>query len=354
MSQPRHSSKRAGRRDTDAAFLRMNINLTYLRGGLLSFQDRSEELQPSTSLEAVGMGGDVVKFDWCRNAVRAIRLAQIRGFARLLTLAGRSRVGGKLLVRARANRAARPMLDWLLAFHGTFPSIESARICAARYIQASHNHPGQVSMHAEFAEVTRESDYPVLFYLLPIASELRTVFDLGGSIGNLFFQLDRHLHFSSNLTWTVHDLPFKRDTMVEFAKSRLEKRLAFSDEFSSASGVDLFIVAGAVHFFEPKLAEMLASLEHLPKHVIVNRSPFSNLNDIIAVHDGGQWVNPCKLHSVGAFCSAMSELGYELIAGWPVHERRTRVPLFPDCDGIYRGFYFRLNEIVSRPQVASQ
>jgi putative methyltransferase (TIGR04325 family) len=192
--------------------------------------------------------------------------------------------------------------------------------------------------------VTRESDYPVLFFLSPIASELRTVFDLGGSIGNLFFQLDRHLHFSHELVWTVHDLPFKRAAMLEFARRRNEERLRFSDHFYSASGVDLFIVAGAIHFFEPTLADLLTPLERLPKHVIVNRSPFSSLDDIITVHDGGLWVNPCKLHSVSSFCSAMGELGYDLIASWPVHERRTRVPLFPDCDGIYRGFYFRLSE----------
>jgi putative methyltransferase (TIGR04325 family) len=293
------------------------------------------------------MGGDAIKFVGWRNASRSIRVAQIRGCARCLTLLGRSRWGRKLISGARGNPAVRPILDWLLAFHGTFPSIEAAAACAARYVPASHDHPKQMTLHAGFAEVTRESDYPVLFFLLPIASELRSVFDLGGSVGNLFFQLDRRLHFSEEMVWTVHDLPFKREAMVEFARSRNERRLRFSDQLSSASGADLFIVAGAIHFFEPKLAELLAGLERLPRHVIVNRSPFSNLDhDIIAVHDGGLWLNPCKLHSVDGFCTAMNKLGYELVAMWPVHERSMRVPLYPDYDGAYRGFYFRLAESV--------
>ena len=43
--------------------------------------------------------------------------------------------------------------------------------------------------------------------------------------------------------------------MLDFARKKGEKRLSFTDEFSAASGVDLFIVVGAIHFFEPKLAD---------------------------------------------------------------------------------------------------
>lgn len=313
----------------------------------MSFLGRSERPQPGASFGAGGIYQSSNTFSRLRLAISSIRVAQIRGFARLLTLVGRSRWGSKAIVFARNRRAMRPVLEWLLAFHGSFQSIAAASACAARYVSGSHDHPGQLDLHAEFAEVTRESDYPVLFFLAPFASELRSAFDLGGSIGNLFFQLDRHLHFSPEIVWTVHDLPFKREAMQDFARSKSEERLVFSDQFSSASGVDLFIVAGAIHFFEPTLAELLASLDRLPRHVVVNRSPFSNLDDIVTVHDGGLWVNPCKLHAIRKFCSAMNSLGYDLVASWPVHERRTRVPLFPDCDATYRGFYFRLSELNS-------
>jgi putative methyltransferase (TIGR04325 family) len=295
------------------------------------------------------MDGDIVK-SWSLghaifDAIRTMRVAQIRAFARVLLVIGSSRWGRRLICRARDSVLIGPILKWLLAFHGTFASLEDARLCAARYVRASHEHPKQVTLHAEFAEVTRESDYPVLFFLRPIASELRTVFDLGGSVGNLFFQLDRYLNFSDELVWTVHDLPFKREAMFDFAKKKGEERLSFSDEFSSASGVDLFIVVGAIHFFEPKLAELLGQLDRLPRHVFVNRSPFSNAEDIITVHDGGLWVNPCKLHSVEKLCSGMRDLGYDLVASWPVNERRVRIPLFPECNETYFGFYFRLSSV---------
>jgi putative methyltransferase (TIGR04325 family) len=293
------------------------------------------------------MNGDIVEFQGpghrISRAVRKMRVAQIRALARVLVSIGRTRWGRELICRTRDGALTGRMLRWLLAFHGTFSSIESARSCAARYVPASHEHPKQITLHAKFAEVTRESDYPVLFFLSPIVSELRTVFDLGGSIGNLFFQLDRYLNFSNELVWTVHDIPVKRDAMNEFARNKGEKRLSFTDEFSSASGVDLFIVAGAIHFFEPKLADLLGQLESLPKHVILNRSPFSSGDDIVMVHDGGLWVNPCKLHSVEKLCSGMRDLGYQLVASWPVNERIVRIPLIPEYNETYFGFYFRLS-----------
>lgn len=297
-----------------------------------------------TRIDEVGIEhGGLTKLSRLRAIVRAIRVRQIRAFARLLILVGMSRWGSRFVIRVRDVRLIRGLLNWLLAFHGNFPSIELAGASASRYVPASHEHPKQTILHANFAELTRESDYPVLFYLTPIASQLRKVFDLGGSIGNLFFQLDRHLHFSNELVWTVHDLPFKREAMNDFARAKGESRLAFSDDISSASGVDLFIVVGAIHYFEPTLAEILAQLKVLPKHVIINRSPFSSENDVVAVQDGRLWLNPCKLHSIGKLCSKMGDLGYECVASWPVHERTMRVPLFPDCTDVYRGFYFRLS-----------
>jgi putative methyltransferase (TIGR04325 family) len=274
-----------------------------------------------------------------------MRIAQIRMLARVLILVGASRLGGKLVCHARDNLLIGPALRWLLAFRGTFATLDDAKACAARYIPASHEHPKQITLHAEFAKATRESDYPVLFFLSPVVSELRTVFDLGGSIGNLFFQLDRYLKFSDELVWAVHDLPVKKKALFDFAEEQGEKRVVFADEFSSASGVDLFIVVGALHFFEPKLAELLRGLDRLPKHVIVNRTPFSNRNDIVMVHDGGLWLNPCKLHSMERLFSGMRDLGYELVASWPVNERSVRIPLCPEYNETYFGFYFRLSSV---------
>lgn len=284
-------------------------------------------------------------FGVASQAAKSARIAQIRLLGRVLILMSRSsRLGRRVILRARDNRLTGPVLRWLLAFNGTFSNLAEATRYAARYIPMSHEHPGQSLLHAKFAEVTRESDYPVLFFLAPVVSEFRTVFDLGGSVGNLFFQLHRHLKFDDKLVWTICDLPVKKNAALEFAKARCEDRIKFTDEFSFASGVDLFLVVGALHYFERGLADLLSDLPDLPKHVIINRSPFCDAKEIVVVQDGGLWLNACKLHDAKELVRGMRGLGYEFVASWPVHERILHVPLEPEYHEPFRGFYFRLQD----------
>src|SRR5258706_5666 len=109
------------------------------------------------------------------------------------------------------------------------------------------------------------------FFVAPFGPELQIVFDFGGGIGNLFYVLGRHLHFSNELVWKIHDLPANRQPALAFAKLNNEDRVIFTDDFSSASGSDLFIVVGALHYFEPTLSDLIRPLDKLPKYVIVNR-----------------------------------------------------------------------------------
>jgi putative methyltransferase (TIGR04325 family) len=268
---------------------------------------------------------------------------QSRVTARLLIFLGRNSKGRSIICRARQNPWASAALSWLLGFRGIFASLAEAEARVARYVPTGHAHPNEHTLQVTKAETTRESDYPVLFFLALIEPELRSVFDLGGGIGNLFYVLDRHLRFSNELIWTIHDLPMKKQPALAFAKLKKENRIIFTDEFSPASGVDLFIVVGALHFFEPTLADLMRPLDKLPKHVILNRTPFSHGQDIITVQDYGDWVFPCKLHSVTKLVSGMQCLGYELVASWPVHERKLNVPLYPEYTEPYYGFYFRLH-----------
>ena len=238
------------------------------------------------------------------------RLAQMRAFARFLEVVSRLSSGRWLICLARDAPLIGMVLRWLLGFHGAFASLEEAAAYAARYVPDSHEHPEEHDFQVATAKMVRESDYPMLFFLAQIKSELRSVFDLGGGIGRLFFVLDRHLRFSDELVWTIHDLPFRKQSALAFASSKNENRIVFADEFSAASGTDLLIAVGALHYFEPTLADLISTLDSLPRHVIVNRSPCSNQMDIVTVQDCGNRVVPCKLHSITKLISEMERLGY--------------------------------------------
>jgi putative methyltransferase (TIGR04325 family) len=272
-----------------------------------------------------------------------LRIHQIRAFASLLTAMGNRSAGRAFLVRVRDQPIVRNIFDFLLGCRRLFPDFEAAQACARHYAPLGHEHPHAVRSDLELADLTRESDYPVLFHLAPIAHELRRVFDLGGSVGNLFYCYARHLPFADEMNWVVYDLPIKRTEGARLALERAERRLHFTDTLDSASGADLFIVSGAAHYFVEPLDQMLRRLTRLPQRVIINRIACSRDRPLITVQDGRAYFVACKLHPRDALVAGMERLGYALRASWPVHEHSLWVPLYPDMSyGHYFGFYFEL------------
>ena len=267
---------------------------------------------------------------------------QIRTLASLLNFVGSRSAGCTLIASLRSNGLIRAALDAALGFQRAFPSFEAAQACASKYIQAGHEHPDEIRFHTSISDTVRESDYPVLFHLAPIASQLRRVFDLGGNVGNLFYAYQSKLAFPSALIWTVYDLPVKKPLGEKLAAQRSESRVRFAESIAEASGSDVFIASGSLHYFEQPLHEMLRALAELPTHVFVNRSPCSNGEGLVTVQDNRSYLVPCKLHSRRELIAGLRSLGYALQAEWPVHERRLSVPTHPDlCERTYSGFYFK-------------
>jgi putative methyltransferase (TIGR04325 family) len=272
---------------------------------------------------------------------RRLRLFQIRALATLLNAVGTRSAGRDFIKRLRAIRSTRTLLDGALGFRRSFPSFSAAQACAALYIQAGHEHPDDIRFHTSIAGTLRESDYPILFHLGPLAPEIRSVFDFGGNVGNLFYSYEREMHFPATLAWVVYDLPIKKVLGAKLAAERGESRIRFSSSIAEASGSDVFIASGSLHYFEEPLHEILATLPQLPKHVFVNRTPCSPGPDLITVQDNKSYLVPCKLHSRSGLIKGMEAMGYELRSEWPVYERRLIVPTHPDLSArTYSGFYF--------------
>jgi putative methyltransferase (TIGR04325 family) len=270
------------------------------------------------------------------------RIFQIRALASLLNFIGTRSAGRNLITYLRSNPLTQPPLDICLGFCRAFPSFAVAQACASKYIQAGHEHPEEIRFHTTIADTVRESDYPILFYLAPLASELRHVYDLGGNVGNLFYAYQQKITFPPTLAWTVYDLPVKKPLGEKLAAARAESRIRFAETLGEASGSDVFIASGSLHYFEEPLHDILASLKDLPKHVFVNRTPCSTGSDLITVQDNRSYLVPCKLHNRTTLISGMQALGYKLQSEWPVYERRLSVPTHPDlCAPNYSGFYFR-------------
>jgi len=280
-----------------------------------------------------------------RSAFRKLRIVQIRLLATLLIYIGRVSPGRSVVLFARSLGPVRWFLERLLGFRRSFSSFDEARSCSSRYITAGHEHEDDIRMHLSSSRAARESDYPVFFYLSQLGKPLRSVFDFGGNIGNLFYCYQNYLNFSQEISWKVYDLPELRQAGQKIALERGESRLHYVNGWDELNAADLLLASGSLHYFESSLPELLAQAKSLPRQVIVNRTPFSNAEDLITIQDNGSFLVPCKLHNKRKFVDGMSALGYKLRGSWPVAERALYVPLHPDCSSsIYFGFYFELDE----------
>ena len=273
------------------------------------------------------------------------RILQIRIAAKIISSIGQYPRGRVLIVALRSRSLSRSLLNLILGYRKRFNTFAEAQVRASRHSPAAHELGENIRFHAALVNGVRESDFPVLFFLAEEAGKLRRVFDLGGNVGNLFYSYQNHLKFSPQLVWMILDLPTTRSSGERLAAERNEKRIVYVDSLASASGVDLFIASGSLHYFESSLPEILSTLTVLPRRVVVNRTPCSSGEDLIAIQDNSSYrvpcLMPCKLHSRNKLTEGMRGLGYLLRGEWPVHERKLRVPLYPDYSGgSYSGFYF--------------
>jgi putative methyltransferase (TIGR04325 family) len=276
-----------------------------------------------------------------QSVLRRLRLLEIRSCALGLTLLGYSGFGKRVITRVRRSALLHAAMNGLLGYRRSFPSFSAAQKSAAHYIPHGHEHPDEAGYHASIADTVRESDYPALFYLAPFVSEIRRVFDLGGNVGNLFYAYRRYLQFRPDLSWLVYDLPALRAFCQKLAADRKESRVRFVNTLAEASGADLFLASGSLHYFDEPLYSILSRMAELPRHVIVNRTPCTDEEDLYTVQDNKSFLVPCKIHSRKALVQGMTRLGYSLRAEWPVYELHLWIPMHPDVsERHYSGFYF--------------
>ncbi len=276
-------------------------------------------------------------------SARRFRIAQVRSTAKTFVLLDRVRLGrvtAGQVVRAVAPAA---ILRGALGYRRVFGSLAEAQSVAKRFIGESHDHPDNARMHLALASRPRPSDYPVLFHLAGIIGDCRSVLDLGGNVGNLFYCYSQHLSFAPDLRWTVCDVPEMCTLGAAIAAQRGETRLHFDGNADSFGGADLLLASGCIHYFEKPLAGMIASARVKPTHVIVNRTPLTDGETTVTVQDAGKFLAACKLYRKHDLIASMTQLGYELVDMWEVPELSVHIPCHPELSvPAYSGCYFRL------------
>jgi putative methyltransferase (TIGR04325 family) len=274
---------------------------------------------------------------------RRLRLAQVRATSLLMQEGGRFGPLAALVARARKWPLLREAVNLVAGYNRVFPDLKAARAAAAWYGRPGADSAEDAGALRAVLATTRPSDYPVLLHLARLPHEGLRVFDLGGTTGDVFYQYDRHLGFPASLRWTVHDLPGNLERGRHFARRRGESRLQFADDVEGASGHDVLLVSGALHYFDFTLAEYVAGLAQRPRHVFLNRTPLVEAPTAATVqHTADGVMVACRLLNRAELVAGMEGLGYRLIDAWSVPELSIKLPWDREYWAReYSGAYFR-------------
>ena len=114
-----------------------------------------------------------------------------------------------------------------------------------------------------------------------------------------------------------------------------------------ASGADLIIASGSMHYFEYPLSQMIERLSKRPKHILINRTPLSENAPLAVVQEQRNIRVACFLYNRDEIITDFASMGYTLIDSWQVAELGIRVPGNPEHSiANHSGLFFECRNCV--------
>jgi putative methyltransferase (TIGR04325 family) len=280
--------------------------------------------------------------------VQGLRIRQVQLTSRMLVYLGRSPSRARVIQAVRRFPPARALLHLLTGYQRPFATLAQAEAAIKGLANGGHQHPELAQLHLERNAIARPSDYAALFHLRDIMGEINRVYDLGGSVGNLYYCYSSYLEFPAGLVWQVNDLPVRLAAAARVAEQRQAHQVALSSAWEDAEGADLLIASGSLHYFPTPLPDMVANLASPPRYILINRTPFTNRQSVATTQDGIIRV-ACVLYNADEIIRGFDAIGYELVDRWQALESSLFIPGYPEYSvPEYSGMFFRLNAISTR------
>jgi putative methyltransferase (TIGR04325 family) len=229
-------------------------------------------------------------------------------------------------------------------YRGVFASYSAALQGLPRSLTNGFDTQAAAAQYRHRIKSLTASQYPALFWLLRLLDEgERSVFDLGGHFGLYYYHVRRFRPIPADLRWIVCDLPQIVASGREWAAANDPTRqLAFTESNTDASGHDVLLAFGALQYFDYSLPELLARLDHPPRHIIVNMTPMHPTMDFYTVQNMGFAATPYHVLCLPDFVVAMQACGYMVVDQWQSYERDCHVPFSQGHDiDCYSGLYLR-------------
>ena len=224
-------------------------------------------------------------------------------------------------------------------FRGVFKDFEEARASAPSTKPIGYDNPVSSQMYKERAKKLHSTDYPVLFWMEKIKSEISRVFDFGGHFGIHYYAYEKLLNFDNIEKWTVCDVEHVCSEGRKIAKKEDDlKKLSFVTDMKLCKDYDLFLANGSIQYLEWELHEKLLELEKLPSYIIINITPLHPTTATITLNNIGTAFCPYYLRKESEFLQGMQSLGYELLDLWENDSKNCFIAFEPERSvSYYRG-----------------
>ena len=202
-------------------------------------------------------------------------------------------------------------------FKGVYCSFEEALQNLPNDFENGYDNPASAEMYLHRL-VADEYDYPPLFWLSKsISCGMRSIVDLGGSVGIKYYAFSKLIDFPVDLQWTVVDVPAAVIKGRDFAKLNASaSKIHFSDNYQSGDGVDILFCSGSLQYLPLKLKDIVSAYFRYPKRIIVNTTAIHPTESFFTVNNIGTAFCAYRVQSRGAFIDEMQAMGYALRDSW--------------------------------------
>lgn len=227
-------------------------------------------------------------------------------------------------------------------FRGVFNTFQEAQASAPRSRPVGYDNTESANLYLKRLFVD-DHDYPSMFWLsLSFAEGMRLVSDIGGAVGIKYFAFGKYIVFPQGLVWRVIDVPAVAQRGRAFAAGRnADRALEFSMRLADADGMDVIFASGALQYLPQSLPELLGTLEHKPRRIIINTTPIHASQSFYTLNSIGTAYCPYRVHAREPLIAAIEGCGYRHRAEWRNLGKQMQIPFEPAHSlTYYTGFCF--------------
>ncbi len=254
------------------------------------------------------------------------------------------RLGELPLYRSRRRKAFDRLFEsaeGVHLFRGVFPSFEAAAASAPATRPVGYDNEDSSSLYLKRLNLD-PYDHPAMFWLAASIHEgMRSIVDIGGSVGIKYFAFRNFIDYPADLQWRVVEVSAAVQLGREFTASKNAPHLDFSDDMASLDGRDVLFASGSLQYLPQALPDLLMGLKVKPRRIVVNTTPIHPTLSFFTLNSIGSAFCPYRVQSLESFVEGVRRCGYKLRDQWQNTGKSMNLPFNPECSvPHYSGFCF--------------